>query len=78
MKVITKVGLTENKITIPKGTNGIVKAVQWGDKKDGFIVDFPQVASIFITRDNVDVIEEMSIKKQKKELPLPTCGKGSI
>jgi hypothetical protein len=90
MRITTKVEIKDYDIKIPKGITGVVVGVTWGDKCDGFVVDFPTASRVYVARENaiMEVENELlkshekeegqiSKQKRKKELPAPTVGKGS-
>lgn len=87
MKLITKNNITDYNVKIPKGIEGVVRGICWGDQ-DGYVVDFPQAVRVFVKREDAEVIEDVNKSswqeegkngksKFKKELPPPTVGKGS-
>ncbi len=92
MTATTKVDITDYDVKVSKGTTGVIVGVQWGDKKDGYVMDFPNATRVFVARENVITEDKNASKesrtqeeegqvgkqKRKKELPPPTCGKGSI
>jgi hypothetical protein len=87
MKLTTKNNITDYNVKIPKGIEGVVRGICWGDQ-DGYVVDFPQALRVFVKREDAEVKEDANglswqeegkngKSKYKKELPLPTVGKGS-
>ncbi len=94
MIVTTLVDCKEDKDVVAKGTKGLVVGVQWGDRGDGYVINFPQVSRMFVSREKVAIVTEdknaseksrtqeeegkVGKSKRKKELPPPTVGKGSI
>lgn len=92
MTATTKIDVTDYDVKVPKGTVGVIVGVQWGDKTDGYIIDFPHASRVYVARENV-ITEVINVlqkscsqeeegkggkSKRKKELPPPTVGKGSI
>lgn len=67
MMVTNKIEVTEGKVVVPKGTKGLVKACQWGEKKDGYVVDFPQLSGIYMPKEDVVVVEERNEKSLIEE-----------
>ena len=56
--VIVKKEIVNGKIVIPIGSKGFVKAYQWGDKGENYILDFPELISVVISKDDVTKIAE--------------------
>lgn len=59
MTILTKVDIVCDSVIIPKGTKGTVVAFEWGDKKQGFVVDFPQLSKVFVSK-------EQTVKSDEK------------
>lgn len=80
MMIETKCEIKDGSNIIPKGTNGIVKACQWGEKKDGYIISFPQSSELYVSKEDVVILtadkplEKETVKthtsyeKDKKEI----------
>jgi hypothetical protein len=68
MIVITKKDIVDEKITIPKGTRGLVKAVRWGDKLGDMVVEFPQKALTLVNKENVEIVVEVLEKKKEYKI----------
>lgn len=68
MIVETKRDIKDEAVVIPKGTKGLVKGIQWGEKKDGFVVDFSQPSLTFVSKEDVviSVVEKVVEKKTVK------------
>jgi hypothetical protein len=58
MMVTLKRDITDNNVVVSKGTTGVIKAFQWGEKKDGYLIDFPQNSLITVNREDVTIIGE--------------------
>ena len=90
MTATTKNDVKDDGVLIPKGTEGSIVGLIWGDK-DGYCIDFPTASRVFVPREAVvlEVINaskesrtqeeegQVGKSKRKKELPPPTVGKGS-
>lgn len=91
MKLTTKNDITDYGVKIPKGIEGVVRGICWGNQ-DGYVVDFPQALRVFVKREDAEITEDTNAlqksrtqeeegkdgkSKRKKELPPPTVGKGS-
>lgn len=58
--------IKDEQTVIPKGTRGQVAAVQWGDKKDGYVVDFPQSSGVYVAREDVNVLTVEKVVEKPK------------
>ena len=78
MMATTKIDIVDEKTKVPKGTLGKVVGCQWGERGDGYIIDFPNDSRVFVSTDKVTISDNsvMSVNK-KKSLIKPTVGKGS-
>jgi hypothetical protein len=65
MTIETKCEVKDESGVIPKGTRGQVAAVQWGDKKDGYVVDFPQSSGVYVAREDVIIITVEKVVEKK-------------
>jgi hypothetical protein len=68
MIIETNREIKEGTVIIPKGTRGIVKGIQWGDKKDSYVVDFSQLSLVYVFRQDIIILAEEKVveKKSKK------------
>lgn len=65
MTVETKYEVKDESGVIPKGTRGQIAAVQWGDKKDGYVVDFPQSSKVYVAKEDVIIITVEKVVEKK-------------
>lgn len=65
MTIETKREVKDESGVIPKGTRGQVAAVQWGDKKDGYVVDFPQSSKVYVAREDANILTVEKVVEKK-------------
>ena len=59
MKIIIKKDIIDNNVVIiPKNTEGFIKAYQWGDKGEFYIVDFPTKKDIVVPKSDAIIVQE--------------------
>lgn len=68
MIIIIKKDIINLNTVIPKGTRGYVKALQWGDKGEKYIVDFPQASFILVNKEDASVSDERKENASKEQL----------
>lgn len=65
MTITTKSEIKDGSIVIPKGSNGQVRAVQWGDKKEGYVVDFPHSSMVYVAKEDATIITIEKVVEEK-------------
>jgi hypothetical protein len=64
--VILKREITDETIVIPKGSQGLVKGIQWGDKGEKVVVNFTQKNKVLICKDDMSIVSEFVTNERNK------------